>query len=64
MDINTIRSVGTLVALLMFAGIVWWAYSARRKDAFDEAANLPFADDSAEERAIEADDAGRKGSRR
>jgi cytochrome c oxidase cbb3-type subunit 4 len=28
-----------------FIGIVIWAYSASRKKDFDEAANLPFADD-------------------
>jgi cytochrome c oxidase cbb3-type subunit IV len=63
MDLNTIRTVGTVVALAMFLGILWWAYSARRKDAFDEAANLPFADDTAEERYIEAGDPARKGQR-
>jgi len=44
MDINTIRAVGTVIAFLMFCGVVWWAYTPRRKQAFDEAANLPFAD--------------------
>ena len=28
-----------------FIGIVLWAYSAKRKDDFDEAARLPFADE-------------------
>lgn len=38
---------GLLTALLMvlFAGIVWWAFSSRQKQRFDEAANLPFADE-------------------
>ena len=63
MDLNTIRTVGTVVAFVMFLGIVWWAYSARRKEAFDEAANLPFADDEAEGAAIGAGDAMRKGNR-
>jgi cytochrome c oxidase cbb3-type subunit IV len=63
MDLNTIRTVGTVLALLMFLAIVWWAYSARRKDAFDEAANLPFADDTEEERDIEAGNPARKGQR-
>lgn len=38
MDINDIRSLVTVASLLAFVGIVWWAYSARRRDAFDEAA--------------------------
>ncbi|HEY5634021.1 MAG TPA: cbb3-type cytochrome c oxidase subunit 3 [Burkholderiaceae bacterium] len=45
MDVNDLRSAITLLSLLAFVGIVVWAYGARRKDRFDEAANLPFADD-------------------
>jgi cbb3-type cytochrome oxidase subunit 3 len=28
----------TLASFLVFVGIVWWAYSARRRGAFDAAA--------------------------
>lgn len=45
MDINTLRSVVTLLSLLAFVGIVWWAWSKRNQRAFDEAAQLPFQDD-------------------
>ncbi len=45
MDINTLRSVTTLVSLLVFVGIVWWAWSKRRAGDFEEAANLPFEQD-------------------
>jgi cytochrome c oxidase cbb3-type subunit 4 len=45
MDINSIRSLVTVLSFAVFLGIVIWAWSARRKPAFDEAANLPFADD-------------------
>ena len=45
MDINDLRSVITVVTLIMFVGIVFWAYSGRRRQAFDEAANLPFNDE-------------------
>jgi len=45
MDINTIRSLVTVLSFAMFLGIVFWAWSAKRKPAFDEAAQLPFADD-------------------
>lgn len=45
MDINTIRSLITVLSLAAFLGIVFWAWSPKRKPAFDEAANLPFADD-------------------
>ena len=46
MDLNDIRSAVTLVGLLVFLGLVAWAWSARRRAAFDEAAQLPFAGDS------------------
>ncbi len=48
-DINDLRSVVTLVSLLTFLGIVWWAYGLKSsKKRFEEAANLPFADEEAE----------------
>lgn len=46
MDINDLRSVFTVLTFVMFVGIVMWAYSGRRKQAFDEAAHLPLDDDS------------------
>ena len=39
------RSVVTLISMATFIGIVLWAYSAKRKDDFEEAARLPFADE-------------------
>jgi cytochrome c oxidase cbb3-type subunit 4 len=43
--VSDARSLVTLICMLTFIGIVIWAYSARRKSAFDEAAMLPFADE-------------------
>ena len=40
-----IRGIGTAVVFIAFIGVVLWAYSNKRKSNFDEAANLPFADD-------------------
>ncbi|MGB1271218.1 MAG: cbb3-type cytochrome oxidase subunit 3 [Endozoicomonas sp.] len=48
MDINTIRGLATVVALIAFLSVIFWAYSSRRKKDFDEAAALPFADDMKE----------------
>lgn len=49
MDINDLRSIMTVLSLLTFVGIVWWAYGIKgNKKRFDEAANLPFADDEAD----------------
>ena len=45
MDLNDFRAWHTVVLLIIFIGIVVWAYSRRRKKSFDEAANLPFADE-------------------
>ncbi len=45
MDINDMRSAMTVVLFLLFLGIVFWAYSSKRKRAFDEAARLPFDED-------------------
>ena len=44
-DTGTIRGLGTLLVFAAFIGVVIWAYSARRKPSFDEAAMLPFADE-------------------
>ena len=46
MDINDLRSIFTVLAFIAFVGIVWWAYSDRRKQTYDEAAMLPLDDDS------------------
>jgi cytochrome c oxidase cbb3-type subunit 4 len=39
----SLGSVITVLAFVTFVGIVVWAYSKRRKRAFDDAANAPFA---------------------
>jgi cytochrome c oxidase cbb3-type subunit IV len=41
-------SIVTVVSFVAFIAIVAWAWSAKRRKAFDEAANAPFAlpDDS------------------
>ena len=49
MDINDLRSLVTVVFLMTFLGIVWWAYGLKgNKKRFEEAANLPFADEGAD----------------
>ncbi|HNI69083.1 MAG TPA: CcoQ/FixQ family Cbb3-type cytochrome c oxidase assembly chaperone [Nitrospira sp.] len=46
MDINDLRSIFTVLTFLVFVGIVWWAYSGHRRQAFEEAASLPLDDDT------------------
>lgn len=53
MDANDLRIIITVSLFVSFLGIVFWAYSSRQKDRFDEAANLPFADDDMQKRTIE-----------
>ncbi len=39
-----VQSIWTVVVFVTFIGIVWWAYSGRRKKDFDEAARLALDD--------------------
>ena len=50
MDINDLRSIFTVLTFILFVGIVWWAYSGQRKQAFDEAAMLPL--DEGDDRSV------------
>lgn len=44
MELSTLlSSLLTVVSFVTFIGIVAWAYSRKRKRAFDDAANAPFA---------------------
>jgi len=36
------NAIGIVLAMIVFFGIVWWAFSPKTKKANDEAANLPF----------------------
>ncbi len=42
MDINTFRGIMTLLLMVLFIGLVFWAYSRRRKTDFNEASQLPL----------------------
>ena len=46
MDINDLRSITTVMSMLAFAGIVAWALRRSNRARFDEAAMLPFAEDT------------------
>jgi cytochrome c oxidase cbb3-type subunit IV len=46
LDINVLRGVGTLFAMLAFLGIVFWACDRNRRAAFDDAARLPLEEDA------------------
>jgi|InoplaM1SPM_1038587.scaffolds.fasta_scaffold46632_1 cytochrome c oxidase cbb3-type subunit 4 len=40
---STLSGIFTVVTFVTFAGIVRWAWGARRRDVFAEAAKAPFA---------------------
>jgi len=44
MDTNTIlHIIMTVITFITFLGIVFWAWSRKRKSGFEAAANAPFA---------------------
>ncbi|MBI5272019.1 MAG: cbb3-type cytochrome c oxidase subunit 3 [Burkholderiales bacterium] len=45
-DVNTWRSLVTVVSLGLFVALVVWTLNKQRRAAFDEAAMLPFVDDA------------------
>ncbi|MDA8127184.1 MAG: cbb3-type cytochrome c oxidase subunit 3 [Betaproteobacteria bacterium] len=45
MDSGTISGIITAIFVAVFIGIVWWAFSKRNKERFEEDAQLPFQDD-------------------
>ena len=47
MSAATLHSWWTVVLLVVFVGIVVWAWSGKRKADFDEAARIPFEEDDA-----------------
>jgi cytochrome c oxidase cbb3-type subunit 4 len=46
MDVNELRTVLLVLCFLAFVGIAYWAYSPKSKKRFEQAANLPFADEA------------------
>jgi cytochrome c oxidase cbb3-type subunit 4 len=52
MDINDLRGLSTAFLMIAFISMCVWAYSSKRKRSFEEAANLPFADEEINRRAL------------
>ena len=47
-DVNTLRTVVTVLAFIVFAAIWVWAWSGQRRQDFSEAAQAPFKWESEE----------------
>ena len=45
MSLLGFHTVWTVIILVLFIGIVIWAWSGKRKRAFEEAARIPLDDD-------------------
>lgn len=47
-----VQSIWTIVVMVIFFGIILWAFSRKRKPEFDDAARLPLDDDDSVEKNI------------
>ncbi len=47
-----IQSIWTIVVMVIFFGIVVWAFSRKRKPEFDDAAHLLLDDDDSVEKIV------------
>lgn len=55
MNATTIHAIWTVVLVIIFIGIIAWAWSGRRKADFDEAARLVLDDDEPGQNKTESD---------
>lgn len=46
MDVNALRIAVTIVSLIVFVGIVAWAWSKRNRKRFEEASRLVLGDEN------------------
>jgi cytochrome c oxidase cbb3-type subunit 4 len=44
--LGVLRGIATLLAMLAFVGVVAWAWSRRRADTFEKAAQAPLEEDA------------------
>jgi cytochrome c oxidase cbb3-type subunit 4 len=44
--VTQFQIVWTIVVMIIFIGIVLWAWSGRRKESFNEAANIPLEEEN------------------
>jgi len=59
---NHLAGLWTLIAMIAFISICLWAYSAKRRTDFDEAANLPFADEDEDRGTEKSKEKGKESS--
>lgn len=64
MDAGTLGAISTVLVMIAFFGVCWWAFAPKRRKRFEEDANLPFADDAKEAEHREKDHSDDKSDRR
>lgn len=42
MNFTLLSSVVTVISMVVFLGIVYWAFNSKNKQRFDEIARMPF----------------------
>jgi len=55
MDINDVRGLGTVFALIAFLSIITWGYSSSRKKRFEEDGDMIFKDEEIAQRTADAE---------
>ncbi|MEE8320905.1 MAG: CcoQ/FixQ family Cbb3-type cytochrome c oxidase assembly chaperone [Gammaproteobacteria bacterium] len=55
---STLLSIWTVVVFVFFIAVVIWAWSGKRKQAFDAASRIPLDDDTPTSETIEETDHG------
>ena len=45
MNFSLIHSIWTVMLFILFIGIIVWAWSAKRKKSFEQAARMPLEDE-------------------
>jgi len=48
MNFGLLLGIWTIIVMILFLGIVVWAWSKKRKKEFDDAAMIPFREDNNE----------------
>ena len=48
MNSGTLNGIVTAILIVVFIGMVLWAYSSRRRERFDAAARVPLEEDQTE----------------
>lgn len=49
MDQGTMQGIGTILCMVAFLGVCWWAFSKHKKKDFEDAGRLPFDEDELKE---------------